>query len=296
MGARIISFVIACTLGVLLSACDNRFESSSGVNVLALADQQRHRIINQTRVSSYSVFPDTDDAMKLKDPTFLDAMHAESPNGSAFTVRKDGLVTTNMHVIRGTNFCTGQANANPKDPDDVAREAGRQQEAAAREEGKKDTFCLLVTQAFTKTYRAKLIKVDEKNDSVLMCLEQLEGSVPFLPLAAPESFNEGAEVLTIGSPLGNMNMMTPGFISNVNFIPENKETGQKGAPKIQFSAPILPGNSGGPLVSVATGAVVGQVVAIIMMGGIPTQMSYANPVGVLRENMRNVLPCNKKGQ
>jgi S1-C subfamily serine protease len=294
MGARIISFFLVCTLVVILSACDGRFDGSSGVNVLALADQQRHRVIDQTRASSYSVFPDTDDAEKLKDPTFLDAMHAESPNGSAFVIREDGLVTTNMHVIRSTNFCTGEENTQPKDPEDAAREMGREQEASAREEGKKDTFCLLVTQAFTKAYRAKLIKIDEKNDSALLCLEQLNGSVPFLPLAAPRSFHEGAEVLTIGSPLGNMNMMTPGFISNLNFVPEDRTTGQKGAPKIQFSAPILPGNSGGPLVSVATGGVVGQVVAVIVKGNIPTQMSFANPVSVLQENMRDVLPCDKK--
>ena len=293
MGARMISFILASLLGITLSACDNRSNSSSGVNAIALADQQRHQVMEQTRASSYSVFPDTDDAEKLKDPTFLDAMHAESPNGSAFTIRADGLVTTNMHVIQSTNFCTGQENAQPKDLDDATREMSRQKEALEREEGKKETFCLLVTQAFTKAYRAKLIKIDEKNDSVLMCLERPNGPVPFLPLALPNSFEEGAEVLTIGSPLGNMNMMTPGFISNLNFIHEDRETGQKGVAKIQFSAPMLPGNSGGPLVSVATGAVVGQVVAIIMASGFPTQMSYANPVNVLRENMNDVAPCGK---
>lgn len=293
MGARMISFILASLLGITLSACDNRSNSSSGVNAIALADQQRHQVMEQTRASSYSVFPDTDDAEKLKDPTFLDAMHAESPNGSAFTIRADGLVTTNMHVIRSANFCTGRENAQPKDLDDATREMSRQKEALEREEGKKETFCLLVTQAFTKAYRAKLIKIDEKNDSVLMCLERPNGPVPFLPLALPNSFEEGAEVLTIGSPLGNMNMMTPGFISNLNFVSEDRETGQKGVAKIQFSAPILPGNSGGPLVSVATGAVVGQVVAIIMASGFPTQMSYANPVNVLRENMNDVAPCGK---
>jgi S1-C subfamily serine protease len=64
--------------------------------------------------------------------------------------------------------------------------------------------------------------------------------------------------------------------------------------KIQFSAPMLPGNSGGPLISTATGEVVGQVVGVWVAGGIPTPMSYANPAEFLYENIRNTPACGKK--
>lgn len=282
--------ILLC-LALLLFGCDAQMQVTSGRNVVASADQQRHTIIERTRAASYSVFADTDDASKLKDETFLEAMHAETARGSAFAVRSDGLVMTNVHVIDGTNFCTGSANTDSENEADVQREAGRLKEETARREHTKETFCLFVTQSFTKVFRAKLVKMDHVNDIALMCLEHPDGLVPYLNLAPPNSYAEGAEVLTIGSPLGNTNMMTHGYISNLDFIPDDKATGTKGVRQIQFSAAILPGNSGGPLVSVATGEVVGQVVALLMMRGIPTQMSYANPVEFLRENIRNAPPC-----
>lgn len=288
------SKIILLCISLLLFACTDRSLTAPGQNAIALADQQRQKVLNQTREGSYSVFPDTDDAEKLNDETFLDAMHAERPNGSAFAVREDGLVVTNVHVIEGTNFCTGQENTKPVNEADAAREVGRQNEEAARRGGVKATFCLFVTQSFMKVFRAKLVKIDTVNDIALMCLEKQNGLIPFLTLAPQKSFGEGAEVLTIGSPLGNTNMMTLGYISNLNFVLEERETGKRGATKTQFSAPILPGNSGGPLVSVATGQVVGQVVAIIMAHGFPTQMSYANPVEYLHENIRETSPCEKK--
>lgn len=285
--------IILLCIPLLLFGCGERTTFTSEQNVIRLADVQRHNVITHTREASYSVFPDTDDVKKLEDSTFLDAMRAERPNGSAFAIRADGLIATNVHVIKGTNFCTGRTNEKPKDLEDMQREVERLKEEIARREGTKETFCLFVTQAFSKVYRAKLVKMDEVNDIALLCIEHPHDPIPFLMLAQPHSFHEGAEVLTIGSPMGNVNMMTPGYISNLNFIMEDRETGKKEAQKTQFSAPILPGNSGGPLVSVATGEVVGQVVAIIAVHGIPTQMSYANPVEYLRENMRATPSCGK---
>ncbi len=276
-----------------LAGCQRVDSQNPNQNVVALADTQRFQVTGQTRAASYSVYPDTDDAEKLKDPTFLDAMHAESANGSAFAVRADGLVITNVHVIEGTNYCTGNSNTKPTSEEDFAKEKGRHAEETARREGKKETHCLFVTQAFSKVYRAKLIKLDQVNDVAVMCLKNVDGKLPFLKLAMPGTYHDGAEVLTIGAPLGNTNMLTLGYISNLDFFPQDKETGRKEARKIQFSAPILPGNSGGPLVSVASGEIVGQVVAIIMYRGIPTQMSYANPVEFLRENTNNIPPCDK---
>lgn len=258
---------------VWLSGCEQQRKSfDKTANVVALADQQRHRIIKQTRNSSYSVFSDTDDIRKMSDPTFLDAMHAVTPTGSAFGVSANGLVFTNVHVIEGGNFCT----------------APEATEGALRRSGASDTYCLLITPDFKKIYRAKLIKLDRVNDIALLRIDEKEGGLPFLELAQKGSFDEGTEVLTVGSPLGQMNIVTPGFLSNLNYYHEDKETGEKGARKIQFSAALLPGNSGGPLVSVATGEVVGQAVAIFTMGPIPTQMSYANPVEFLRENLLDI--------
>lgn len=259
---------------LLLLGCDGMVSHNvaDGSNVILSADMQRKKVIEHTRAASYSVFPDTDDVEKLKDSTFLEAMHAVTAHGSAFGVTADGLVMTNVHVVEGTNFCTA-----PGVP-----------EGDLRRDGTNPTYCLLVDQAFTKVFRAKVLKVDKVNDIAVMRIEQPGGSLPYLTLAKPGSFGDGAEVLTVGSPLGRMNITTPGLVSNLNFAEQDTETGKKGAQKIQFSAAILPGNSGGPLVSVATGEVIGQVVAIIMIQNIPTQMSYANPVQFLHENLSAV--------
>lgn len=286
----------------ILSGCERQSlpTEATGASVIALADAQRHSVLTTTRDAAYSVFIDTDDPKKLEDPTFIDAMHGESPNGSAFAVRADGLVLTNAHVIQGTNFCTGRGlqpmpGMPPPTEEDILKETGRQKEAALREEGKNVTRCLFVTQAFSKAYRARLIKIDKVRDIAVMCLENANRQLPYLKLARSGSFKEGAEVITIGSPLGNTNMMTPGLISNLNYTAQDKETGKKAERQVQFSAPILPGNSGGPLVSVATGEVVGQVVAAILFAGkLPTGMSFANPVENLREAITDVAPCDKK--
>lgn len=285
-----IKHILLC-VSLLLFGCDGQMKVTSGQSVAANADQQRYEVMSQTRAGSYSVFPDTDDAKKLDDATFLEAMHAETPNGSAFAVRPDGLVVTNVHVIKATNFCTGPENDQPANEADAEREAGRLTEETARRESTKDTYCLFVTPSFSKVYRAKLVKIDIANDIALLCLVNQNEKIPYLKLAPMNSYKEGAEVITIGSPLGNMNMLTHGYISNLDYEPIDTETGIKGPRKIQFSAPILPGNSGGPLVSVATGAVVGQVVSIIVWKNVPTQMSYANPVEFLQQNISATTPC-----
>ncbi len=291
---KMLERIILFALALALCGCDMQLKVQ--MDPIALADQQRHKVMLQTREASYSVFPDTDDPKKLEDSTMLDAMRAVTPNGSAFAVRADGLVLTNMHVIEETNFCTGQANERPRSEEDMLREVGRAKEEDKRRENKKDTHCLFVTQSFTKVFRAKLVKIDKGRDIATLCLLNAEKNTPFLELALSGGVVEGAEVITIGSPLGNMNMMTHGYISNLDFVQQDKETGKKGERKVQFSAHILPGNSGGPLVSVATGKVVGQVVAIVALAGgrIATGMSYANPLEDLRMNMANTPPCDIK--
>ena len=300
MNARKI-LLLSLLLVAGLSGLSGLSGCNKNANEVLTADEQRHNVLIQTREASYSVFPDTDDANKLNDPTMLDAMHAETANGSAFGVRSDGLVFTNVHVIEGTNYCTGRAlepipGHPPPSAEDIAREEGRQKEESLRSEGKSETHCLFVNQSFTKVYRVRLVKLDKVHDVALMCIEKSDGALPHLKLAPEGSFKEGYEVLTIGAPLGNTNMMTLGYLSNLDYVADEKETGKKGVRKIQFSAHILPGNSGGPLVSVATGKIVGQVVAIIALAGgrIATGMSYANPVEDLRANMADAPACNKK--
>ncbi len=270
-------------LGVaLLGGCEmkaNISSSPAGGNVIALADKQRQMVIEQTRTASYAVFPDVKDPEILKDKTFLEAIIAERARGSAFGVRADGIVFTNVHVV--ADSCVVEDSPDP-------RMMPRSEFFRRDKEANGESHCLLLKANSSKVYRAKIIKLDEENDIATLKIISEERSFPFLKIAAVGSFGEGAEVFTIGSPLGNTNFMTPGHISNVNFDMPADEGAKKIARKLQFSAAVLPGNSGGPLVSFASGEVVGQAVAIYMMGRIPTQMSYANPVEFLQKNLDGI--------
>lgn len=262
-----------------LVGCKEEPQKFSSDNVIALADKHRQVVIEQTRAASYAVFPDIKDPEILKDKTFLEALIAEKARGSAFGVRADGIVFTNVHVV--SDNCVVEDSSDP-------RMTQRSEFFRRDQELSGEKHCMLLKANSSKAYRAKIIKIDEENDIATLQIESSERSFPFLRIASTGSFGEGAEVFTIGSPLGNTNFMTPGYISNLNFDMPVEEGGKKIARKLQFSAAVLPGNSGGPLVSFATGEVVGQAVAIYMMGRIPTQMSYANPTEFLRRNLDSI--------
>jgi putative serine protease PepD len=83
------------------------------------------------------------------------------------------------------------------------------------------------------------------------------GQLPVLTLSK-ETPAPGAPVLVVGSPLGLGGSVTTGSISAVRDL--------DGINYIQFSAPISPGNSGGPLVN-AAGEVVGVTVAKVIGAG-----------------------------
>lgn len=78
---------------------------------------------------------------------------------------------------------------------------------------------------------------------------------PVLPMAAREKIKPGATVFAVGNPLGLDWSVSNGIVSN----PSRKV---KGITLVQHTAPISPGNSGGPLV-LATGEVAGMNTASV---------------------------------
>jgi putative serine protease PepD len=90
-----------------------------------------------------------------------------------------------------------------------------------------------------------------------LALVSVPGQLPSLGLSSVTPL-PGAPVLVIGSPLGLGGSVTTGSISAIRDI--------DGIKYIQFSAPISPGNSGGPLVNGA-GKVIGVTVAKVIGGG-----------------------------
>ncbi len=253
-------------------------------NNVAEADKQRKSVIEHVRSASYLLYADTPDPEVLKDKGFLGLAKTDFPMiGTAFGVNNTGLVFTAAHEITDTGHCTAKGTA----------------EAREREAGHKATYCILITQTYNKAYRGRVIYVDEANDVAVIQIEGTHDDLPFLEFTGNENIEQGEEVLTVGAPLGNANFMTIGFISN----PQYEDEDTQGRKDVQFLAIIQPGNSGGPLVSVATGKTVGLVQRIFALmvpsvnGNampISTGMSYAIHVNILKQIYAKIIAQHSK--
>lgn len=126
-----------------------------------------------------------------------------------------------------------------------------------------------------KAYPAVLVKVDKANDVAVL---KVDGTFKALPLAASRSVKLGDTVFTIGFPntgvQGTEPKLTKGEISSLAGIQDDPR-------HFQISAPVQPGNSGGPLVDM-TGNVVGLVTARLgdmatlrITGSLPQNVNYA---------------------
>lgn len=169
---------------------------------------------------SSSAMPDTKELIRAIQPTVVSITAQNmlgTSQGSGFLIDQGGHVLTNAHVVQGARF-------------------------------------LQVQTYDGKSYQAKIVGSSDEMDVALLYVEGLRGRTP-APLGSASSLEVGDEVLAFGSPLGLENTVTTGIISGLNRSVRVDGTYYSGL--IQISAPIAPGNSGGPLVLRATGKVVG---------------------------------------
>lgn len=141
--------------------------------------------------------------------------------GTGFLVGTDGQVVTNSHVVKGARSATATF------PNDR-----------------------------TVAVRRCLVLAPEK-DLALLQLDRRAGLLPSplkLCTALPE---QGEAVYAYGGPLGLSNSVSDGIVSAIRAIPGRSERfADPVVTWIQHTAPISPGNSGGPLLN-ARGEVVG---------------------------------------
>ncbi|MCP3026350.1 S1C family serine protease [Halobacillus sp. A5] len=108
----------------------------------------------------------------------------------------------------------------------------------------------------SKEMEGQVIGASRSSDVALVRVPDLaEAEHDYLPVTEDEDTELLTEVLALGSPLGLQNTVTRGEISGLDrnfeldpFTYENV---------FQISAPISPGNSGGPLINGETGEVIG---------------------------------------
>ena len=114
--------------------------------------------------------------------------------------------------------------------------------------------------AGSESYDATVLGYDAEKD-VAMLRVCCSSSFDYLAMS-PEQPPSGTRVIAVGFPLGSDDaVITSGIVSRTFFDDDH------GAHIVQTDAPLNPGNSGGPLVSLSTGEVVGIPTSVIRRSG-----------------------------
>jgi S1-C subfamily serine protease len=148
----------------------------------------------------------------------------EQGQGSGFAISADGFALTNSHVVRGRKLLR-----------------------ATTEEGD----CL----------DARLVGDDPSTDLALLKLAARD--LPFADLGDSDALQVGQLVIAMGNPFGFRSTVSTGVVSAVGRAMRS-EQGRLIENVVQHTAPLNPGNSGGPLVD-SRGRVMGINTAIIAM-------------------------------
>jgi S1-C subfamily serine protease len=198
--------------------------------------------------------------------------------GTGFAVGNGHLIVTNAHVL----------------PDiDTSQDTGRTRLVVQISHG----------EGRREIRSATLLATDKGHD---MALLRIEGTpLPVLQLAEPGSVHDGLSIAFIGFPIGGLLGYTPvthhGIISAVTAIakpaPAARQLNNKTILRLregsfdiyQLDATAYPGNSGGPVLDVNSGKVVGVINMVLIKGtkesalSQPTGISYAVPIGFARK-------------
>lgn len=138
---------------------------------------------------------------------------------------------------------------------------------------------LRVKTSDSREFSGTVIGVSKDTDIAVVRVPGLEGTTP-LDISTGQKAEIGDEVLAFGSPLGLQNTVTTGIISSIDrdfdIEPFHYED------LYQISAPIAPGNSGGPLVDSNTGKVIGINSAGMDQGSIGFSIPIISVLPVLQ--------------
>lgn len=122
---------------------------------------------------------------------------------------------------------------------------------------------------------AGVVALDKQNDLVLLQINKIQGKP--LRLSVGEPVEVGQEIFAVGSPKGLEGTIAPGIVSRL-------VTHAEGEARIQITAPISPGSSGGPVVD-KYGEVIGIAQASIREG---QNLNFAIPVQYLARMLSNL--------
>ncbi|MCP8615984.1 S1C family serine protease [Salirhabdus salicampi] len=183
--------------------------------------------------------------------------------GSGFLYNDQGDILTNSHVVRGATN-------------------------------------VIVKTADERELEGIVIGAGDRLDVAVIRVPALRGETP-LQLANQYGGDLGDEVLALGSPLGLQNTVTTGIISGVERDFDIDQYSYENV--FQISAPIAPGNSGGPLVLRDNGMVIGINSAVAEQGSIGFSIPIRQIIDVVvnwshsaeHSNIPSISTTNNKG-
>ena len=153
--------------------------------------------------------------------------------------------------------------------------------------GKKSGFAYHVGKKLTYAIKG-VVAADEERD--LAILEVSAFNVPSLPRANSDNVKVGETVYAAGSPKEQIDTISDGIISRLRpFEVGRLSNGQEiRSERIQITAPISPGSSGGPVLN-SKGKIIGINHAVV--GGLDAQnINLAIPVNYLEKLLKRVGP------
>ena len=175
--------------------------------------------------------------------------------GTGFLIDRDGTVVTNYHVIEDARECTIKTF-----------------NGALYEE--------VWVLAEDPAADLALLKIDLSKPK-----EGAAGEFTPLVLGDSDKVEVGEPVFVIGNPLGLEHTLTTGIVS-ARRLYENKRW-------IQMSAPISPGNSGGPVFD-GKGTTIGVATAAIQAYGHAQNLNLAVPIDQVRAVIKPDYPAKRK--
>jgi len=175
---------------------------------------------------------------------------------SGFFINDKGLAVTAKHVVEGATYSM-EAEV-PGDP---------------------------------RKYRVRILKKSGHHDLALLQVA-MDRPTPYLEIRDPHTLEPGDELWAIGNPLlAFKQTITKGNFSRM--FPEadwKKEAKMKRPPykfrgdQVQFSTPVIPGNSGGPVVDRD-----GKVIGVVSFGFPNTPINFAAPSSYIQKEFESYL-------
>ncbi|MGD6810253.1 MAG: trypsin-like peptidase domain-containing protein [Candidatus Bathyarchaeia archaeon] len=147
------------------------------------------------------------------------------------------------------------------------------------------TINITVTFTTGEVYAAMLVGANPNNDFAVLSINESRNSYKPLEIISSSTLKVGDPVVVVGTPYGLAGSMSNGIVSALNRTLTTSTQSTIGG-VIQTTAPLNPGNSGGPLMNYQ-----GQVVGIATAIAQESQgIGFAIPSDTMLEDLSHIVP------